>query len=133
MSCVLCSNNNEYYTPRLRSADGSMKEYDYVVFARGYHQDRPRFLAKFNGTSIVDEVEEQHKKFVDCDEYPCRTKGYFDIKFGQPMVLAPGVVTCCTRKPASGSTLRKTSRVPPEANSSMCARTRSRVRRAMVV
>ncbi len=87
-----------------------MKEYDYVVFARGYHQDRPRFLAKFNGTSIVDEVEEQHKKFVDCDEYPFRRKGYFCIKFGQPMVLAPGVVTGCTRKPASGSTLRKTSK-----------------------
>ena len=87
-----------------------MKEYDYVVFARGYHKDRPRFLAKFNGTSIVDEVEEQHKKFVDCDEYPFRRKGYFCIKFGQPMVLAPGVVTCCTRKPASGSTHRKTSK-----------------------
>ena len=37
-----------------------MREYDYVVFARGYHSDRQRFLAEFKGTSIVDEVEEQH-------------------------------------------------------------------------
>ena len=115
-----------------------MREYDYVVFARGYHSDRQRFLAEFKGTSIVDEVEEQHKQFIDPAKFPRRKQGYFCIDFGQPMVLSPGVVTTCStrsaKKPASSRTGSKNRRGQPQTSRRKSARiTRSRARRAMFV
>ena len=138
MRRVSCSNINQFNKKRLLNADGSMREYDYVVFARGYDSDRQRFLAKFKGTSIVDEVEEQHKKFVDPAKFPRRKQGYFCIDFGPPMVLATGVVTTCSTRrdkiPASSSTRSTTRRGQPQVPRRKCARIRpSRVRRAMFV
>ncbi|MGB1599336.1 MAG: hypothetical protein ACPIOQ_41695, partial [Promethearchaeia archaeon] len=97
-----------------------------------------RFLAEFKGTSIVDEVEEQHKQFIDPAKFPRRKQGYFCIDFGQPMVLSPGVVTTCStrsaKKPASSRTGSKNRRGQPQTSRRKSARiTRSRARRAMFV
>ena len=117
---------NQTNKARLLNKDGSFREYDYVVFARAYSSDRQRFLAKFKGTRIVDEVLEQHKKFVDPAKFPNRKQGYFCIDFGPPMVLAPGVVTTCSqrnaKKQASSSTRSKTRRGQPQASRRQCAR-----------